>query len=673
MRTQIVLTSAFIAFSATAQDTAVADTTIDERVIVTGERMSSASVWVIDAKKPRQPLPAHDGGDFLKTLAGFTATRNGGASSDPLFRGMGASRLTIVNDNQMMQGGCSNRMDPPTAYITPQSYDSVTIIKGPQSVRFAGSAATILFEREPLRFGGETYEGYLNATTASFGRLNSSAELIAGNADGYLRTNISGATADNYEDGNGTEINSRYQRWSADFDLGWTPSQQHHLELSLGVGNSEAAYADRAMDGSQFERRSVALAYQYKNNGTLQTADVNGYFNHIDHVMDNYSLRDFQPSMMMPNRTARNPDRYSRGIRTETRWQFIDNQQTLVGAEYHQNEHRDRISRNQSQVPYQSLPRTADADTSQLGLFIEHEMPLSRQLSLNSGLRADHWRLTDNRQNIGSMMQMQANPTANMTHSDDLWSGFLRLEQRLAKGYWYVGWGQAERFPDYWETIGNNRQYQGSLSALFVSPETNQQLDIGFQWRDRSWRLESSVFYSDIDDFILLEQAPMQQPERVRNIKAKSWGGEATARYFITPAWQLSAALSVTRGSNRTDDSYLPQQPADELRFATEYRHNDITYAAVWRVVAQQDMVDVGRGNVIGYDFAETPGYGILSANVDWSLSADWQISSGIDNILDKTYTEHVSSAGANIAGFEQIARVNEPGRVLWLQTSYQF
>lgn len=673
MRHTLALSSAFFAFSVTAQDLPVADTHIDEHVIVTGESMVSPGVWVIDTKKPRQPLPAHDGGDFLKTLAGFSATRSGGASSEPLFRGMGASRLTIVNDSQMMQGGCSNRMDPPTAYITPQSYDSVTIIKGPQSVRFAGSAATILFEREPLRFSQPGYEGYLNATTASFGRLNTSAELIAGNESGYLRTNLSGATADNYEDGNGREINSHYQRWSGDVDLAWTPSQEHLLELSLGVGDSEAAYADRAMDGAQFERRSVALSYQYENSGTLRSADVSAYVNHIDHVMDNYSLRNFTPSMMMPNRTARNPDRYSRGIRAESQWRFIQDQQSRVGAEYHQNEHRDRISRNQLETPYQSLPRSADATASQLGLFAEHEMPLGRQLFLTSGLRADHWRLTDKRQTIGAMMQMQPNPTANMTHDDDLWSGFLRIEQRFGQGYWYAGWGQAERFPDYWETIGNNRRYHDSASALFVEPETNQQLDLGVQWRSDGWRFEGSVFYSDIDNFILLEQAPMMQPEQVRNIEAKSWGGEATGRYFLTPGWQLSAALSVTRGTNRTDDRYLPQQPADELRLASEYQYNDITYAAVWRLVAKQDKVDIGRGNVIGYDFAKTPGYGVLSANINWSLSAAWQVSSGIDNILNKTYAEHVSSAGANIAGFEQVARVNEPGRVVWLQTSYQF
>jgi iron complex outermembrane receptor protein len=52
-------------------------TTVDERIVIIGESMQSPSEWVVDAKKPRQPLPAHDAGDFLKSLAGFSSTRKG--------------------------------------------------------------------------------------------------------------------------------------------------------------------------------------------------------------------------------------------------------------------------------------------------------------------------------------------------------------------------------------------------------------------------------------------------------------------------------------------------------------------------------------------------------------------------------------------------------------------
>jgi iron complex outermembrane receptor protein len=48
-------------------------------------------------------------------------------------------------------------MDAPTSYISPESYDRISVIKGPQTVQYAntGSAATVLFERQPEKLTSE--------------------------------------------------------------------------------------------------------------------------------------------------------------------------------------------------------------------------------------------------------------------------------------------------------------------------------------------------------------------------------------------------------------------------------------------------------------------------------------------------------------------------------------
>src|SRR5690606_36910521 len=43
-------------------------------------------------KEARQPIPASDGADYLKTIPGFSAVRGGGSNSDPVLRGMFGSR-----------------------------------------------------------------------------------------------------------------------------------------------------------------------------------------------------------------------------------------------------------------------------------------------------------------------------------------------------------------------------------------------------------------------------------------------------------------------------------------------------------------------------------------------------------------------------------------------------
>lgn len=58
---------------------------------------------------------------------------------------MGGSRLNILVEDQNVVGGCSMRVDAPTAYIFPEIYDKLSVIKGPQTVQYSnmGTAATI--------------------------------------------------------------------------------------------------------------------------------------------------------------------------------------------------------------------------------------------------------------------------------------------------------------------------------------------------------------------------------------------------------------------------------------------------------------------------------------------------------------------------------------------------
>src|SRR5512146_1591847 len=151
--------------------------TLDE-VVVTAPQSTEPLIVRTNPKKPRQPVPAHDGADYLKTIPGFSVIRKGGTDGDPVFRGMAGSRLNILLDGEQILGGCGGRMDPPTAYVFPTSYDKITVLKGPQTVLYGpgNSAATILFERDYKRRTdtGAGFEGSVMA--GSFGRVDAAAD-----------------------------------------------------------------------------------------------------------------------------------------------------------------------------------------------------------------------------------------------------------------------------------------------------------------------------------------------------------------------------------------------------------------------------------------------------------------------------------------------------------------
>jgi len=58
----------------------------------------------------------------------------------------------------------------------------------------------------------------------------------------------------------------------------------------------------------------------------------------------------------------------------------------------------------------------------------------------------------------------------------------------------------------------------------------------------------------------------------------------------------------------------------------------------------------------------------VFSVNGGYRWNKDTRITFGVDNLFDKTYAEFISRGGAMVAGYDQITRVNEPGRSVWLK-----
>src|SRR5690606_25232835 len=133
-----LLMSAMAAASAAAAEAAEAAGDTRQRaldaIVVTAQAPQDGVAWETDPKLPRQPVPASDGADYLKTIPGFTAIRNGGSNGDPVLRGMFGSRLNLLSNEGSMPGACPSRMDNPMSYVAPETFDRLVVVKGPQTV-----------------------------------------------------------------------------------------------------------------------------------------------------------------------------------------------------------------------------------------------------------------------------------------------------------------------------------------------------------------------------------------------------------------------------------------------------------------------------------------------------------------------------------------------------------
>src|SRR5690606_35555871 len=284
----------------------------------------AALTFVTDPKLPRQPVPASDGADYLKTIPGFSALRNGGTNGDPVLRGMSGSRLKLITNGGAMPGACPSRMDNPLSYVSPETYDRLIVVKGPQTVLWGpgASAGTVRFERETPVFDAPGVQFTGGVLGGSHGRNDQVVDATAGNRTGYVRLGGNRSEAGDYEDGDGARVPSAWKKWNVDAAAGWTPDEDTLLEVSVGAGDGQARYAGRGMDGARFRRDSYGLRFEKAGfDGALSKVEARLYHNTADHVMDNYSLRDPNPAGPMPMAMASNVDRRTHGGRVAVGWE----------------------------------------------------------------------------------------------------------------------------------------------------------------------------------------------------------------------------------------------------------------------------------------------------------------------------------------------------------------
>ncbi|KVT10981.1 TonB-dependent copper receptor [Burkholderia ubonensis] len=644
-------------------------------VEVVASPLRTPLVVVTNPKTPRQPLPASDGADYLKTIPGFASIRSGGTNGDAVLRGMFGSRLNILANGMPTLGACPGRMDAPTSYIAPESYDKLTVVKGPQTVLYGpgASAGTVLFERTTRRFDkpGMRFDGSL--VGGSFGRNDQNIDVTAGTPDVYGRVTANHAHSDDYKDGNGRTVPSQWDKWNADAALGWTPDDHTRVELTAGGGDGYARYAGRGMDGAHFRRETFGLSFDRQHIGdVLDRVEARVYYNEADHVMDNYTLRQPDPTSSMPTRMASEVRRRTLGARAAATFRFGDDFKLVAGVDAQSNRLDSRSAMGRQN--YADKPWNAQTTMWNAGAFGELTWYASDASRVIGGARVDYASARDKRPTTGGMMG-KPNPTFDDDRSRVLPSGFIRYERDLTALplTWYAGIGHAERFPDYWELFSAKRGPAGAVNAFSaVKPEKTTQLDIGAQYRSERLDAWVSAYAGYVQDFILFNYAAgmMGSTTQATNVNAQIMGGEAGVAWRPVAPLRVETSLAYAWGRNVATGDPLPQMPPLEARFGVEYTRGAWSAGGLWRVVASQHRYALNEGNVVGKDFGPSAGFGVLSLHAQYNVSKTVQVSVGVDNVLNKAYTEHLNLAGNAGFGYAANTPVTEPGRTAWVRVS---
>lgn len=624
-----------------------------EPIVVTAVPMRDPYTIVTDPRQPRLPLPAHDGGAYLKSIPGFSVSRKGGTSGDPLLRGLGGSRLTILLDDGEAYGGCGMRMDPPTAYVAPESYDRIIVVKGPQSVRYGPTTAGFVrFERDKARFTESTVTGFGSTTAGSFDRRDFVGDITVGERHGYARMIGTTSSQGDYEDGAGRRVHSEYQRWSTTGILGWTPDDRTLVEFSAERGDGRAAYDDRAMDGVKFDRTGYTLSASRSDiTPWLGNLEAMLFYSYVDHVMDNYTLR---APPMMP--MVSYPDRRTIGGRVAADLNLADNLDVAVGADWTDDRHRANRIMGMAAFGYRDVPRLDNAEFDDAGLFVELERRITEQSRFNAGFRHDR------RESTALAADGFGGAAPGTTVKSTQNSAFARVSHALGNQplTLYAGVGRAERAPDFWE-----------LRRTFdLDTETLTQLDFGASLRTERITANLAMFSGKLDDYVLIVRPGLEATE-ARNVAAKTWGAEADLTLRIAKGLSVTTTAAWVRSTNDTDGVPLAQTPPLEATVSLDYDTDRYFTGMLFRAAARQDRIHAGYGTIYSLDAEETPGFGVLSAYGGWRFGKRLTATAGIDNLLDRAYAEHIQLGNAELGASTR--RIFEPGRTLWLRLAVEF
>ncbi len=675
--TRLTLLSSILILSSVtfAEDTLVID--------IKGSKKAASPNEVKPLSAERSAVLPADGGDFLKQLNGVSGSRFGGRGIEPIIRGQSQTQLNVLLDGAYVHGGCPNRMDPPASWAALETYEKVTVEKGVQTLQHGsgGSGGTVLFERDTRSIidPEDGWSGKASATTMSNGvKHDISADVTKAFQKGYARVFTQDRDAGNYEDGDGKEVRSSYKHKQAGVVLGATPTADRLIEYSFENNDfSDALYPGASMDSPEESGSIQRLKYQDKLDGKVNNVDAEVYLSEVDHLMDNYSLRP-QTGTKMAVPTTSDTTGGKLALKST-----VGNTDITYGLNV-QNRERDAVMKNMS-MP--TTPATnlmwPGATTDQSGIFAEATTQnryggqaeirpaggsggCCRLQSRCGGGRA-HRQPELHRAFTATVLLIRKKPMSAaccVTKNPSMLTPPLSRVQavpcvlRMKPNASSINGAQPLPTAGLATPISSRK----STTSLTLALASNAARCVGqARYSPTRWTISSCVTKWLAAHKRAHKSTAMSMPNIL--------GAELGAETKLNDKLRLSGDVAYVKRTNTTDDRPIAQTPPLNGKVQLDYNGGKWSGGTRVRFAAGQDRIDTAM--VGATEVGNSTGYGVVDAYGRYSINKSTKVRFGVDNLLDKTYAEHVSRRNLDLGG--TIERVNEAGRSAWLKLETEF
>ena len=656
-------------------------------------------------KRPSVSLP-----DILQNEPGVSLLRDGIWGTEVSIRGLNRENIITLIDGSRI--ATSTDVAARLSMIDLNDIERVEVIKGASSSIY-GSGATggivNIITKSPQLYNKFSLSGNILTEYNSVNDLSVfGGSFYSGSS--FWSTKLSGnyRKANNTQTPRGELLNSQFEDYSFTGALNIFPIDNHKLKLdyqlfradNVGIPGASVfpntadvryPYERRELISAGYEIQNISTAF-YKFSAKYSYQLINRDVENIPYIVQNIPASGGNPARRVSVlKITPSADHKNNNATIQGNFWLFDSHNLAAGIDYWDRSYNGERERYILKEFFDSLGNVVSKTDSivgeipvpnskyrSLGIFAQDEFKLfDDKLSTTLGLRYDYINITAektlnpvytitngvlNTNPPNQKVIWDSTDTNNSSYSANLgfiYSLFSSLDLTLGIGSSFRSPSLEERF-----------QYidQGSVVRVGnpeLKPEKGQAIDFGIRHYSENIKVISSFFFTHFND--LVAEVPGTYEERNALIKtnigeARIYGFDFSADYNFWRDYIFYTTASYVKGDDLTADGSLPEIPPLNGRIGFKLSFLKYFRADVSSTIFAE-QIDVAQGEIT------TPGYAVFNLLLNTIpikfSNFSFRVYSGVENIFDKGYRNHLSTTRGSIT--------IEPGRNIFLKLAVDF
>lgn len=608
--------------------------------------------------------------DILARVPEISLIRRGAYGMEPSIRYFNGSQINVQLDGMNIHGACTDKMDPATIYIEPINLENLQIQTANSGFMNGSSIGGTMNMKmaepnylSPDKLTGSFNSGYQSAAKSLYEsiRLNYTTKKWAIAASVTYRNN------QNYRSGGGAIIPySQFEKVNYSLSAKYQQNETSYFKIDLlGDDGWNIGYTALPMDVGYAAARIGSMSYHQENpRKRLYNWSIKIYSNSVRHFMDD-SKRPLVPMHMdMPGESK------TSGIYSEAEYKINYRQKLLLRVDGSSTFLKASMTMYDPGQPSMYMLTWPDNRKNQFGAAASWLYQFDSSTLIKLSARVD-------------FISSQITSTEAKNHVsifDPTFNGrndFLKnisaqvtknIDRRLKLT---TGISYSERMPSANELFGfylfnasDGYDYIGN-PQLNTEKSLQADLSLKYSWKKNSFQL--NYYYARVQNFIVGKINPTYSTMTIGANGVKTYlnltnasvsGAEFSGLFNPLKAVDL---ISTIRYTHAIDQNRIP------LPFVAPLKNiNSIRFQPT-RFSAQIETESTLKQNKINPQYGEdaTEGYVLLHLRFGYQTQLFKniiEIQSGIENLFDKQYHEHLDWGN-----------IQRPGRNLYVQLKYRF